>query len=134
MATRITDPDATLRALENIMVGAAEVVVPEFDTALTQALSDRAYQWPGQTRRQNGQVVGSPRDIIDTGELDSSQSLTRESRTAWRWRWTAPHALIVHEGATLRNGTELPARRWTRRAVQQYRPFVKFAREVAKRV
>lgn len=134
MVTRIVDTAATVRALENILVGAAEAIVPELDTALTQAISARVYSGFGRTRRRNGQVVTNPRDIIDEGKLDSSQRLTRESRTAWRWDWTAGHALIVHEGATMRNGTEIPARRWTERAVEQYKPVTKFAREVRKRV
>ena len=134
MATRIVNPTATARAIEDILVSAAEKIVPELDTALTQAISDRTYAWPRRTVRSNGQTVGSPRDIIDTGELDSSQSLTRQGRTEWLWRWTADHALIVHEGATLRSGTVLPARRWTGRAVQQYKPQEKFAREVSRRV
>jgi hypothetical protein len=134
MATRILNPQATVKAIESIMIDSLEAIVPELDTAFTQALSDKAYAWPGRTVRSNGQVVSSPRDIIDTGELDSSQRLARESRTAWRWDWTAGHALLVHEGATLRGGGVYPARRWTGRAVLQYKPYVKFAREVAKRV
>ena len=111
-----------------------EQVVAGFDSALTQAISARAYPWPNRTRRRNGRTVSSPRDIIDTGELDSSQRLTRESRFVWRWDWTAAYALFVHEGVTLRNGTELPARRWTVRAVEQYKPVAKFAKEVRARV
>jgi hypothetical protein len=109
-------------------------VVPAFDSALTQALSARVYQWPNRTVRRNGRTVSSPRDIIDTGDLDSSQQLTRESRFVWRWDWTAAHALFVHEGVTLRNGTDLPARRWTVRAVEQFKPVAKFAKEVRKNV
>jgi hypothetical protein len=130
----IVNPAATVNAIEALLVDAAESVVLGLDSALTQALSDRAYDWPNRTVRSNGQTVSSPRDIIDTGELDSSQQLTRESRTVWRWDWTADHALIVHEGATLRNGTEIPARPWTKRGVEQYKPAAKFAQEVRRRV
>jgi len=130
---QIVNPTATIRALEQIMLAAGEQVALGLDTAFADKLSSREYDWPGQTVRSDGSVVSSPRDIIDTGALDSSQQLLR-SRGEWLWLWTAPHALIVHEGATLRNGGEYPARRWTRRAVIAYKPLVKFAEEVAKRV
>jgi hypothetical protein len=126
----IVNPGETIRALEQIGLRAMDEVVPGFDSALTQAISAKAYPWPRKTRRSNGRIVSSPRDIIDTGELDSSQQLTRESRFVWRWDWRAAHALFVHEGVTLRNGTELPARRWTVRAVEQYKPVAKFAKAV----
>ena len=32
-------------------------------------LLDERWHWPGETRRRNGEIVGSPRDIYDTGEL-----------------------------------------------------------------
>jgi hypothetical protein len=130
---QIVNPNATVKALEQIMLAAGEQVALGLDTAFTDKLSSREYDWPGPTRRANGQTVTTPRDIIDTGELDSSQQLLR-SRGEWLWLWTTPHALIVHEGATLRNGGEYPARRWTRRAVLDYKPLVKFAQEVRKRV
>jgi hypothetical protein len=34
--------------------------------------------------------------------------------------WSADHAALVHEGATLKNGTELPARPWVDETVQQF--------------
>jgi hypothetical protein len=130
----IVNPGQTIRALEQIGLRAMEGVVPAFDSALTQALSAKAYQWPRKTVRSNGRTVSSPRDIIDTGELDSSQRLTRESRLVWRWDWNAAYALFVHEGVTFSNGTDMPARRWTVRAVEQFKPVAKFAKEVRKYV
>jgi hypothetical protein len=130
---KVVNPTATVRALESIMLDAGEQVALGLDTAFAEAIASKEYEWPGDTRRANGQTVGSPRDIIDTGELDSSQQLLR-SRGEWLWLWTAPHALIVHEGATLRNGGEYPARRWTRVAVLAYKPHARFAQEVRKRV
>jgi hypothetical protein len=133
MAT-ILNPTATVRALESILIDAGESVVAGLDDAFAQKLASPEYQWPGTTKRQNGSTVGSPRDIIDTGELDSSQRLSRAGKGDWLWTWTADHALLVHEGATLRNGGEYPARPWTRRAVAAYNPVKKFAEEVKRRV
>ncbi|MFM5926427.1 MAG: hypothetical protein ACKO9U_07425 [Dolichospermum sp.] len=36
------------------------------------------------------------------------------------FKWSSEHAAIVHEGVTLRNGTELPARPWVDETVQQF--------------
>jgi hypothetical protein len=129
----ILNPNAVARKLESILIDAGEVIVAGLDDAFSEKLASTEYDWPRTTVRRNGRTVTSPRDIIDTGELDSSQRLTRVSRTEWLWDWSADHALIVHEGATLRNGTDIPARRWTVRAVQAYKPLSKFAEEVRRR-
>jgi hypothetical protein len=72
--------------------------------------------WPegfGTTYRENGEVVkGSLRNIFDTGELDNSQSIEHLPRGS-RHAWSAPHSAVVHEGATLTNGTRIPGRRFT---------------------
>lgn len=36
------------------------------------------------------------------------------------YRWSAPHAVIVHEGATMRNGTEYPARPFATNTAQEF--------------
>lgn len=130
----IVNRAAAVKAIENILVDAGADVVAGLDAAFAQKIASTEWQWPRPTRRRNGRTVNSPRDIIDTGELDSSQQLTRVSRVEWRWDWTADHALLVHEGFTLRSGGEYPARPWTERAVADYRPVQKFAQEVRRRV
>jgi hypothetical protein len=79
----------------------------------TQAITDPVYQWPRGD---------SPRDIVDTGELRNSQRqdppVFGAKSVTFRYAWTAPHAIAVHNGARFRNGTELPARPWTQRALK----------------
>jgi hypothetical protein len=48
------------------------------DGEFKDAIEDPIYEWPRVTRRTNGQVVGSPRDIVDRGTLRDSQSMTIE--------------------------------------------------------
>ena len=134
MTTRILNPGSVVRNLEAILIDAALPVVAGLDAAFAQKLASNEYDWPRPTVRSDGRPVTRPRDIIDRGELDSSQRLTRLSRLEWLWDWSADHALTAHEGATLRNGTDYPARRWTVRAVQAYKPLSKFAQEVRRRV
>lgn len=45
-------------------------------------------------------------------------------------KWGAGHAAIAHEGATLRNGTKIPPRRWTQYALNQQSPLDTFADSV----
>jgi hypothetical protein len=78
------------------------------------------WSYGGETRRKNGEVVTSPRDIYDLGALYASG---RESFTLSRsgtdvaasWNWDAKnssggaYALYVHEGLS----TNLDPRPWT---------------------
>lgn len=71
---------------------------------------------PGFTERKSGEIVRSPRNIFDTGELYRSgrESFTLEGPSA-SWTWDArngqgmPYAMYVHEGI----GTNMSPRRWT---------------------
>ena len=38
-------------------------------------IQDEKWVWGNVTHRRNGQIVGSPRDIVDTGRLLESQTL-----------------------------------------------------------
>jgi hypothetical protein len=71
-----------------------------------------AWSWPRETRRRVG-VVGSPRNIVDLGTLRQSGTYSFPDAYSIEARWSADYATAVHEGARLRNGTILPARRWT---------------------
>ena len=67
------------------------------------------WEWDGETRRKNGEVVGSPRDIYDLGDLYESgvKSFKLNRTTAGaeaNWHWDATnssgeeYAWYVHEG------------------------------------
>lgn len=74
------------------------------------------WNWPNRTVRQNGEVVDSPRDIIDEGTLRNSQRISFEAgkdTVTGEVAWTADHAISVHQGA---NG---PARPFTHAAITQ---------------
>lgn len=103
-----------LQALARAASDAAQqAVFRELSGRFQQAIRTPAYGWPRNTLRQNGQMVGSPRDIVDTGTLLRQQQSPQISGTVATYRWTAPYSPIVHEGARLRNGTLIPARPWT---------------------
>jgi len=76
---------------------------------------DRRWKWPGETRRRNGEVVDSPRDIYDLGDLyESGVKSFKLNRTVTgaeaNWHWDATnssgqeYAYYVHEGTRLMPG------------------------------
>lgn len=90
----------------------------EIESANREAIQSKRYDWPRATRRQNGQVVTTPRDIVDTAALLESQSLERNSNDTYQLSWGVDYAAKVHEGETLKNGQTRPARRWTQEAIR----------------
>ena len=131
----IVNPGSIAPKIETLSRRAAQQTAEGLDAAFANAIGDSGYKWPRQTQRRNGRVVGSPRDIIDTGNLDSSQQLSRND-DVWTWTWNPKsddgfgYALLVHEGATLSNGTQYPARRWTAVATKKFKPVAQFARNL----
>ncbi|QLE47987.1 hypothetical protein FD724_07535 [Nostoc sp. C057] len=71
-----------------------------------------------ETLRNNGDLVGSPRNILDEEELYNSLVIARSANAA-EYTWESDHAAIIHDGATTKNGTELPARPWTKVGLEE---------------
>ena len=91
---------------------AARATAAELNSRFQDAIGAKVWQWPRETIRSNNKPVGSPRTIVDSGELRNSNKMEINGLTV-RFRWTAPYAAANHEGARLRNGGLLPARPWT---------------------
>lgn len=92
---------------------AQQAITAELAGRFQQAIRTPAYGWPRNTLRQNGQMVGSPRDIVDTGTLARQQQAPQITGTRAVYRWTAPYSPYVHEGVRLKGGGIMPARPWT---------------------
>lgn len=45
----------------------------DFHGIVLDEIESKKWEWDRLTRRKNGALVGSPRDIVDTGELRNSQ-------------------------------------------------------------
>lgn len=76
----------------------------------TKSISSNIWDWP------NGQ---SPRDIVDDGQLRGSQLLVFIGPTEAEFSWNTDYAFYVHQGYTLKNGVEMPARPWTTHGLGQ---------------
>lgn len=88
---------------------------------LDEAMQESTWNWPGTTFRQNGEVVSSPRNIVDTGELINSKKLSTRfgvTQASYLLTYTAPYAALVHWGGYIspygRAGdqTYIPGRPW----------------------
>jgi len=82
-------------------------------------------QWPegfGTTFRKSGEiVVGSFRNILDLGNLQKSQNVTREGfKTIFEWDGSGETPpVLVHEGFTHRSGKQVPPRRFTEEGIKK---------------
>jgi hypothetical protein len=86
-----------------------------------QAIRSPRYSWPGETIRKNKTKAGIIRNIEDLGGFISSQSLDKITPELFSISWggsEAPYAASIYHGATLRDGTHLPARKWTQEALR----------------
>ena len=109
-------------------------ILTTYGTVLDQQLKEEIrrpqFKWesedgePRLTRRRNGQVVGSPRNIVDLGGFLRSQRSDRPSATELRFTWDAKsdkgfsYAPLILTGYTTSKGTLVPGRNWIKPALQ----------------
>lgn len=102
-------------------------MVGEFAQEINFQIKDTKWNWPRETVRKNGGVVGSPRDIVDTGKLKNSQFIEDVSDTYKVIGYTADHAALVHEGYQIERNdgtvTDVPARPFIDTAIEDYNPI-----------
>lgn len=94
---------------------------------LKQEIQTVQFNWPGQTRRRNGSTVGSPRDIVDTGNFLRSQQTNYENLgNTLRFTWDAKsdrgfmYAGIILTGYTTSSGKPMPPRNWIKPALDKF--------------
>ncbi|AFY29595.1 hypothetical protein Cyagr_2489 [Cyanobium gracile PCC 6307] len=128
---RITsfNSDDLIRRLPKILTDYGKVL----DARLKEEIRSVQYPWPGVTVRRNGETVGSPRDIVDTGAFLRSQRRRRINITTIRFEWGGSggvtYAGYIFQGIP---GKSYPPRDWITPALkaEPIAPF--FAREWAR--
>lgn len=90
---------------------------PQLGEQFQTEIKTPQFKWPNTTRRQNQQVVGSPRDIVDLGNFLRSQKPgkvigNRKSGYALSFTWTAPYALAIYRGYYNNRFQKEKARDW----------------------
>jgi hypothetical protein len=88
------------------------------DKQLKEEIQRVQFSWPGETRRRNGEIASSPRDIVDTGAFLRSQRRTRVNLTTVRFTWGGSggvtYAGYIYQGIP---GKAYPARDWIKPAL-----------------
>ncbi|HEY9697007.1 MAG TPA: hypothetical protein V6D10_07075 [Trichocoleus sp.] len=99
--------------------------VDEINTAAERAFQETAFQ----LGREFTRVISEPRqwdgwkgsrDIVDLGQLRSSQQVVFTNPLEAVFSWNTEYASAVHEGYTLRNGKTIAGRPWTTIAAQDF--------------
>lgn len=147
------------KEFEKAAAAAMKAVAAELDGRFEDAISSSVWPWPRSSKRGlGGSTVGArakawnqasfntgtPRSIVDSGELKQSKVFNLNGLEA-NWAWTANYAAAVHEGARIhpwgdpKNGTvSLPARPWTKAVLEGGTsanvPVYPFTDEIQKRI
>lgn len=88
------------------------------------------WEWPRVTQRQNGEVVGSPRNNVDEGGLVESQEVVQIDTNNIAIVYDVPHAMVNHEG----DGDKRPGKPWTVVALQNLDIVQVFKEEIRARL
>lgn len=106
--------------LDSILDSILTQVVDELADICQEEIKSDQWEWAGITRRKNGETVGSPRNIVDTGELLDSLKILKSGNSALIY-WDAPHAAIVHEGYVSDSGYLYVGRPWTDTGIARFK-------------
>ncbi len=100
---------------------AARATATDLNARFQDAIGAEVWAWPrktiryrrkgkGKRKKKAGIEVGSPRNIVDSGDLRRSNKLEIDGLKV-RFSWTEPYAVFAHEGG--RDTSIYPARPWT---------------------
>lgn len=110
--------------LDDAIDRAFDRLVAEFEDLQIEQLEAVRWKWADRvTVRQSGQVVGSPRDIVDTGKLRDSLNVTDVGNTHVRYEYQEDYAGLVHQGfdgvGKAGQPENYPARPWVTTTVDE---------------
>ena len=99
--------------------------IPEINSATERAFADTAFLLGREftrviTEPRTWQGFEGSRDIVDLGQLRSSQQLVFTKPLEAVYSWPVEYAAPVHEGYTLRDGRRIEGRPWTQIALQEF--------------
>jgi len=97
-------------------------VFPKFQ----ESIEAQKFEWPNVTIRKNGQVVTSPRNIVDTGAFKASQERTMLNATTALFTWNVPYSSLILTGYTTKTGKRMPARDWIRPVLETEFPMERY--------
>ena len=107
------------------------IILRRYGDVMDKELKDQIkavkWSWPNKTRRRNGTIVGSPRDIVDTGNFLRSQRREYPDATTLRFTWDAKSkggfmyaGLILTGGVVGERSTPYKERNWIKPALDKH--------------
>lgn len=99
--------------------------IPQLNAATEQAFQETAFLLGREftrviTEPRTWDGFDGPRDIVDMGQLRSSQQIVFTQPLEAVFSWNTEYAAYVHEGYILRNGREIQGRPWTQVAIEEF--------------
>tara|TARA_Y100000004_G_scaffold3773_1_gene4512 strand:+ start:10254 stop:10676 length:423 start_codon:yes stop_codon:yes gene_type:complete len=106
-------PDKYPARVKTLLQQYSPVIGQQFQTEIKTS----QFKWPGVTKRKNGEIARSPRDIVDLGNFLRSQTPgkvtgNKKSGYALSFTWTAPYALAIYLGYYNNQFQKQKARDW----------------------
>jgi hypothetical protein len=115
-------PDTYPQRVERILAAYSGIIGNQFQ----QEIRNQQFSWPNETVRKSGKVVGSPRDIVDTGDFVRSQSPGQSPvYNQLVFEWTAFYALAIFLGYYNNTFQKQKERDWVTPALRQ-KPLLDF--------
>ena len=124
---RDLSPHQLLREFRKAVPVALNDVADKLNDEFQAQIEQVKWTWPNKTKRKNGATVESPRDIVDLGNLRSSQTRENIGPLQVEWTWKTDYSAIVHNGPKLVDGQRYRHRPWTEHAEKEVEPLKTFA-------
>ena len=112
-------------------------ILTAYSSVLDQQLKEEIklpqFPWPNETKRRNGTIAGTMRNIVDTGAFIGSQRRERPSATEIKFTWGGAdgvdYAGRILSGKGARWGKDGPPRDWIKLALDKQPLEQFFAKE-----
>lgn len=116
-------------AIERAFIRTINILIDELDNQL----KSKKWDWDGTiTVRRSGEIVGSPRNIVDLGGLLRSLQVIEINKNFFEIVYDTVYASLVHEGYTTSTGKRKPARPWVEEALREIDIRAVFIAELSK--
>jgi len=105
---------------------------PKIGAQFQEEIRKAQFDWPNETRRTYG-VVGSPRDIVDTGDFAASQTPGKvvgneDNGYSLIFQWKAAYALAIFLGYYNNRFEKKKVRNWVSPALEN-QPLLAFFKQ-----
>lgn len=111
---------------------AFQKMLPKLDAAFKNTIASNEFPWDGTTKRRSGEVVSSPRNIIDLGAFANSQSFASIDLTLAVFSWSVAYAIYIFYGYTTRSGRVVEGRDWLSATLNNFSVLDSYASELRK--